>query len=625
MLATEPPFALYFDKDGDPLDNGRIYFGLPNQNPETSPITVFWDFAGTQPADQPLRTLNGYIVRHGTPSQVFVDGDYSVSVRDRRGRLLVYAPTSVDYNVALQVNLLRADLRSSSGPALGAGMNGFDWTQPYPVDTTGGALRQSENIRKFGNFVGDGVADDSLVWIAAAASGASIIDARGVTSKVLSTINIQSNQTWLLDGARIVTEGSALTVFSAVQKTNWHLRGPFRITGDLVTDPGTGVTAKGVFIQDCSNWSITNPQFFSIRGYGIHMVPGASSRGRADGGVVTNPRFHACVWGWKDEPGSGAEYCTVTNAHATGCSQTGIETAAGNIIWQGGHAVDNIRDGLRLRGGSNNCHGMVIGMNCNHNGQFNLHAKDVNNGESLIGCHFYANGPGVGVVWLENSKGIVIEKGHLDCWVYNDSGGLSGLNYLREMYCPGGYGPVNVLSVVAGREQLIVRGNYGPGALNLGLSINAAGDLWALAERPAGTTAALTSGVAATLICPTESSVLNDWRGVYNTATGEWTIPAGEDGWYEIKGQQVFGGTTMDTTASFLDLQVDTGSGYAGRDVFFLSTVFGAGTNAAINHQSTTYLNAGNKVRLRMTLTGTGTLTHGRAGWRCFAELRKIA
>ena len=76
MLATQPPFPQYFDTDGSPLDGGRLYFGQVNQNPEIAPITVYWDAAGTQPAAQPIETLNGYTYRNGTPAQVYADTDY---------------------------------------------------------------------------------------------------------------------------------------------------------------------------------------------------------------------------------------------------------------------------------------------------------------------------------------------------------------------------------------------------------------------------------------------------------------------------------------------------------------------------------------------------------------------
>lgn len=67
--------------DGQPLENGYIYIGIANQNPETAPLGIYWDYAMTQPAAQPLRTVNGYVYRSGTPANVFLASDYSQTVR----------------------------------------------------------------------------------------------------------------------------------------------------------------------------------------------------------------------------------------------------------------------------------------------------------------------------------------------------------------------------------------------------------------------------------------------------------------------------------------------------------------------------------------------------------------
>ena len=76
MLPVEAPFKTYTGLDGKPLNNGYVYFGAANENPIVSPITVYWDVAGSIPAAQPLRTVNGYIMRAGTPANVFCDTDY---------------------------------------------------------------------------------------------------------------------------------------------------------------------------------------------------------------------------------------------------------------------------------------------------------------------------------------------------------------------------------------------------------------------------------------------------------------------------------------------------------------------------------------------------------------------
>jgi len=94
MTPVVSPFPQYFDLSGAPLENGYLYFGQPNQNPETSPMTVYWDAAGTQPVAQPVRTRSGYVYQAGTPAQIYVPSAHSLTIKDRRGALVAYLPTS---------------------------------------------------------------------------------------------------------------------------------------------------------------------------------------------------------------------------------------------------------------------------------------------------------------------------------------------------------------------------------------------------------------------------------------------------------------------------------------------------------------------------------------------------
>lgn len=100
-LPITQPFPQFFELNGSPLDNGYIYLGTASANPETSPITVYWDSGLTLPAAQPLRTINGYIVRNGTPATVYVNVDtYSVTAKDRNRRVTVYAPSVATASIA---------------------------------------------------------------------------------------------------------------------------------------------------------------------------------------------------------------------------------------------------------------------------------------------------------------------------------------------------------------------------------------------------------------------------------------------------------------------------------------------------------------------------------------------
>ena len=97
LTQLAPPYPIFTDKNGDPLDNGYLYFGEVNKNPETNPIQVYYDSAFTQPAAQPLRTSNGYVMRNGSPALIYADSQFSVTVRDKNNALVIYSP--VGYGV----------------------------------------------------------------------------------------------------------------------------------------------------------------------------------------------------------------------------------------------------------------------------------------------------------------------------------------------------------------------------------------------------------------------------------------------------------------------------------------------------------------------------------------------
>lgn len=99
VIVTQP-FLLFYDRAGEPLENGYIYIGAPGTNPETNPITVYWDASLTTTAAQPIRTLAGYPSRNGSPSQLLVNqSSYSILVKDKTGAL-VYSNLNVSTDEA---------------------------------------------------------------------------------------------------------------------------------------------------------------------------------------------------------------------------------------------------------------------------------------------------------------------------------------------------------------------------------------------------------------------------------------------------------------------------------------------------------------------------------------------
>lgn len=97
LTQLAPPYPIFTDKSGSPLDAGYLYFGEVNKNPETNPIQVYYDRGFTQPVAQPVRTSNGYIMRNGSPALIYADSQFSVTVRNRNSELVIYSP--VGYGV----------------------------------------------------------------------------------------------------------------------------------------------------------------------------------------------------------------------------------------------------------------------------------------------------------------------------------------------------------------------------------------------------------------------------------------------------------------------------------------------------------------------------------------------
>lgn len=222
MFATQSPFPQYFDIDGEPLDAGRLYFGVAGQNPETTPISVYWDAAGTQPAAQPIRTLNGYAVRNGTPAQIYAGSDYSLSVRNKRGLLVVYAPSALAFSNVLSLSV---DLASTTDAAKGPALVGLNPTLAYPQGTIGNRLRERVSVTDY-------------PWLA-------------VPGEADSTAKIQAAIDWAFSvgGREVYVPGFFNTSATILHKDNVTLVGPGSLSAGLICS-NTGVAVITHTSQD---------------------------------------------------------------------------------------------------------------------------------------------------------------------------------------------------------------------------------------------------------------------------------------------------------------------------------------------------------------------------------------
>jgi hypothetical protein len=103
-LSIQPTYPIFTETDGQPLEDGYIWIGQTNLDPQVNPINVYFDAALTIPAGQPIRTINGYPSRNGTPARLYVNSDYSIRVMNKNGSVVYSAPAATErYNGAVIV------------------------------------------------------------------------------------------------------------------------------------------------------------------------------------------------------------------------------------------------------------------------------------------------------------------------------------------------------------------------------------------------------------------------------------------------------------------------------------------------------------------------------------------
>lgn len=112
------PFKFFTGTDGLALENGKIYIGEANKNPEVFPVSVYWDSASVSAAAQPIRTINGYPSRNGSAGNIYVNSDYSMTVRDKNDNLVFTSFTAEDSD-----NTGRKTFSSVSAVAGGTAIN----------------------------------------------------------------------------------------------------------------------------------------------------------------------------------------------------------------------------------------------------------------------------------------------------------------------------------------------------------------------------------------------------------------------------------------------------------------------------------------------------------------------
>jgi len=134
-----PQYPIWSEIDGSPLEDGFIYIGIAGLNAESNPQTVYFDGALSVTAAQPIRTLNGYPARSGSPAMMYVAGDFSIVVRDKAG-VLIYASL---FNTYTDNFGTMANQNANAVAITGGTITGLSTPLPIGSGGTGGATQSA--------------------------------------------------------------------------------------------------------------------------------------------------------------------------------------------------------------------------------------------------------------------------------------------------------------------------------------------------------------------------------------------------------------------------------------------------------------------------------------------------
>jgi hypothetical protein len=287
-LSIQPTFPIFTETDGLPLENGYIWIGEANLDPQGNPINVYWDSALTIAAPQPIRTLNGYPSRNGTPARLYVNSDYSIRVMNKKGSVVYSAPAATERYSEEVVSAISAE------DVL------FSHSTAYTSGTVGFALQAFVNVKNAPfNATGDGITDDTAAIQAAitslAATGGTVYFPAG-EYKTDGGITLVSNLTLQGAGGAVLKPSDAvpLWAYRGVSTSNVKVK-------DLVFE-GTGAA-----------FTNGNQRLLQIEsGSGVEITGCTFTKAR-EGGVSLN----------------GVSFATVSNSNFTNCYGTGLTTRDG--------------------------------------------------------------------------------------------------------------------------------------------------------------------------------------------------------------------------------------------------------------------------------------------------------
>lgn len=390
-LSIQPTYPIFTETDGQPLEDGYIWIGTVNLDPQGNPINVYWDAALTQLAGQPIRTQGGYPVNSGTPARLYVNSDYSIRVMNKNGSTVYSAPAATERYSDVVVNGVNAEDVIYDPPFLGGVQTN--------VETK---LSQTVSVKDFG-AVGDGVADDTAEIQAAidyaATENVGVFFPAG-TYLLAGTLTAGSNAALVGEGPgrsillkKTASTGHILDILGTSTKSNIYIAG-FSFDCNLID--------AGIVLEHVTDLLIENCYIFDTPYWGINIgkIDSTSSSIVNDNVTVRNCKFenttqtyeHLLIFNSKNVVVDDCYFKTAANGIGIGIYQN-----ADNVVISNSYFED-MKTGLYYSLSTNNITisnsffrnniNGIQGANLSDNGAFG-YSRTYN--VNVLGCTFQGN------------------------------------------------------------------------------------------------------------------------------------------------------------------------------------------------------------------------------------------